>query len=202
MKSHVTFDYFGHQPVERSPAGRQLLQHVRALGLLAESALESIDLSADFANAEEKFVTILRRMSHPHILYRSIVSGKLSLYWRFDSCEFKAPIACPPASKYDDQGVILGVHTTRRTALRLLSVLVAVAVLSFGLQAAGHWHSQSYEDQHCRVCHFAHSVTVNPSHAAALPLPDMIARLSVIPGVDPTTDTVVHQLSSRGPPSA
>jgi hypothetical protein len=94
------------------------------------------------------------------------------------------------------------VHTTRRTALRLLSVAVAIAVLSFGLQAAGHWHGQSYEDQHCRVCHFAHSVTVNPSHATAIPLPGLIARLSIILSVDPTLDTVVHQFSSRGPPSA
>jgi hypothetical protein len=79
---------------------------------------------------------------------------------------------------------------------------VAIAVLSFSLQAAGHWHSQSYEDQHCRVCHFAHSVTVDLSHIAALPLPGLIARLSIIPGVDPAPDAVIHQLSSRGPPSA
>ena len=118
------------------------------------------------------------------------------------STEINATIDRHPASKYDVEGDIPGVHITRRTALRLLAVLVAVAVLSFGLQAAGHWHSQSYEDQHCRVCHFAHSVTVNPSHATTLPLPGLIARLSVIPRVDPTTDTVVHLLSSRGPPTA
>ena len=93
-------------------------------------------------------------------------------------------------------------HISRLTSRRLLAVLLAVAVLSFGLQAAGHWHSQSYEDQHCRVCHFAHSVTVDLSRATALPLPGLIARLSVIPVIDATLDTVVHQLSSRGPPSA
>jgi len=91
---------------------------------------------------------------------------------------------------------------SRRTAHRLLVVLVAVAVLSFGLQAAGHWHSQSYEDQQCRVCHYAHSVTVDFSHGTALPLPGLIARLAVIPRVDSALDNVVHQLSSRGPPSA
>ena len=93
-------------------------------------------------------------------------------------------------------------HISRRTAHRLLAVLVAVAVLSFGLQAAGHWHSQSYEDQHCRVCHYAHSVTVDFSHGTALPFPGLVARLAVAPRVDPTLDNVVHQLSSRGPPSA
>jgi hypothetical protein len=94
------------------------------------------------------------------------------------------------------------VHISRQTALRLFAVLVAVAVLSFGLQAAGHWHRQSYEDQHCRVCHFAHSVTVDLSHGTALPLPGLVSRLAIFPRVDPTLDTVVHPLSSRGPPSA
>jgi len=95
-----------------------------------------------------------------------------------------------------------GVQISRKTVRTSLAVLVALAVVSFGLQAAGHWHNQSYEDQHCRVCHFAHSVTVNPSQATALPLPDLIARLALILRVDPTPETVVHQLSSRGPPLA
>ncbi|MGA8144440.1 MAG: hypothetical protein WB987_11175 [Candidatus Acidiferrales bacterium] len=93
-------------------------------------------------------------------------------------------------------------HISRRTAHGLLAVLVAVAVLSFGLQAAGHWHTRTFEDQHCRVCHFAHSVTVDFSHGDALPLPEVVTRLAVNPSVDPTLDVVVHQLSSRGPPSA
>ena len=93
-------------------------------------------------------------------------------------------------------------HISRRTAHRLLAVLVAVAVLSFGLQAAGHWHSRGFEDQHCRVCHFAHSVTVDFSHGSALPLPEVVARHAVNLSVDPKLDEVVHQLSSRGPPSA
>ena len=93
-------------------------------------------------------------------------------------------------------------HMSRRTAHRLLAVLVAVAVLSFGLQAAGHWHSRTFEDQHCRVCHFAHSVTVDFSHGDALPLPEVVTRLAVNLSIDPTIDVVVHQISSRGPPSA
>ena len=58
-------------------------------------------------------------------------------------------------------------HFSRQTAHKLLAVLVAVAVLSFGFQAAGHWHSRTHEDQNCRVCHFAHSVTVDFSHGNA-----------------------------------
>jgi hypothetical protein len=106
------------------------------------------------------------------------------------------------ASKYDAGERSLEVHISRRTARRLLVVLVAVAVLSFGLQAAGHWHSRPYDDQHCRVCHFAHSVTVDFSHGDALPLPEVVTRLALNLSVEPKFDDVVHQLSSRGPPSA
>jgi hypothetical protein len=96
----------------------------------------------------------------------------------------------------------LGVDGLRRTIRALLAVLLVVVVVSIAFSAAGHWHNQTYDDQHCRVCHLAHSTAVNPSYATALPLPGLIARLSVFPRVDPRTDTIVHQLSSRGPPSA
>jgi hypothetical protein len=203
VKSHLTFDHFGHQPVEGAAASRQLLEYVCAFGLLAESALQGIDLAADFANAEEEFVTVffgVRHLSNT-ILEYSFKQNCLS-YWHFHSHEFKAPIACQAASKYDVEGDISGVHTTRWTALRLLAVLVAVAVLSFGLQAAGHWHSRTFEDQHCRVCHFAHSVAVDFSHGNALPLPEVVNRLAVNPSFEPALEVVVHRLSSRGPPSA
>ena len=91
---------------------------------------------------------------------------------------------------------------SRRTVHRLFAVLVAVAVLSFGLQAAGHWHSRTFEDQHCRVCHFAHSVTVDFSHGSVLPMPEVVSRVAVNLSVDPQLDDLAHRLSSRGPPSA
>ena len=93
-------------------------------------------------------------------------------------------------------------NISRRTARRLLVVLVAVAVLSFGFQAAGHWHSRTYEDQHCRVCHFAHSVTVDFSHGNALPLPEVVNRLTVVLSAESALEVVFDRLSSRGPPSA
>jgi len=89
------------------------------------------------------------------------------------------------------------VHISRRTAQRLFAVLVAVAVLSFGLQAAGHWHSRTFEDQHCRVCHFAHSVTVDFSHGNALPLPEVVNRLAVNPSFEPALEVVVHYDDAR-----
>jgi len=114
----------------------------------------------------------------------------------------RATIAGWAASKYDAKERSVRVHISRRAAQRLLAVLVAVAVLSFGLQAAGHWHSRTFEDQHCRVCHFAHSVTVDFSHGNALPVPEVVNRLAVKPSFEPALEVVVHRLSSRGPPSA
>ena len=77
--------------------------------------------------------------------------------------------------------------------------MVAAFVLSFAFQAAGHWHSQ-FEDQHCRVCHFAHSVTVDLSHGTALPIPQAVARLNPFKAIDPHIEPVFHQTSPRAPP--
>jgi len=78
---------------------------------------------------------------------------------------------------------------------------MAAFVLSFALQAAGHWHANSFEDQQCRVCHVAHSVAVDLSLVATLVAPDVVARLISPVAIDPQLDPVFHQLSSRGPPA-
>jgi len=82
-----------------------------------------------------------------------------------------------------------------------LAVLLAVAVVCFAFQAAGHWHSNSYEDQHCRVCHFAHSAVVDLSQSAALVIPAAAQRFSSNFEVDLALDLIFHQLSSRAPPA-
>jgi hypothetical protein len=89
----------------------------------------------------------------------------------------------------------------RRTTYRLLAIVVAVVVLSFAFQAAGHWHNQSFEDQHCQVCHFAHSVTVELSCVTTLPTPHAVAWLNPAIPVDPKLELVFHQTSPRAPPS-
>jgi hypothetical protein len=84
-------------------------------------------------------------------------------------------------------------------AYRIAAIVVAAFVLSFAFQAAGHWHSQ-FEDQHCRICHFAHSVTVDLSHGTALPIPQAVARLNPSKAIDPHIEPVFHQTSPRAPP--
>jgi hypothetical protein len=83
----------------------------------------------------------------------------------------------------------------------LLAVILAVAVVCFAFQAAGHWHSNSYEDQHCRVCHFAHAAAVDFSQGTALVVPATVQRLSSNLDIDPALDLIFHQLSSRAPPA-
>jgi hypothetical protein len=96
---------------------------------------------------------------------------------------------------------ILRPKISRRTAYRLLAILVAAVVLSFAFQAAGHWHNQSFEDQHCRICHFAHSVTVDFSHGTTLLRPHAVAWLNPTRSVDPQLELVFDQTSSRAPPA-
>jgi hypothetical protein len=88
-----------------------------------------------------------------------------------------------------------------KTSRRFLAVFLAVAVACFAFQAAGHWHSNSYEDQHCRVCHFAHSAVVDLSQSTALVVPAAVQRLTSILDIDPALDLIFHQLSSRAPPA-
>jgi len=75
--------------------------------------------------------------------------------------------------------------TRKRTIYRVLAIAVAAFVLSFAFQAAGHWHAHSYDDQHCRVCHFAHSVAIDLSHGTTLPTPAAVLRLAPSRSVDP-----------------
>ncbi|MGA8222820.1 MAG: hypothetical protein WB780_14300 [Candidatus Acidiferrales bacterium] len=92
-------------------------------------------------------------------------------------------------------------YIPRRTAHRVLAILMAALVLSFALQAAGHWHANSFEDQQCRVCHVAHSVAVDLSLVTTVVAPDVVVRLISPLAIDPQLDPVFHRLSSRGPPA-
>lgn len=89
----------------------------------------------------------------------------------------------------------------RHTTHRVLATVLALVVVSFALQAAGHWHSRSFEDQHCRVCHVAHSVTVDLSHGTGLKPPSTVVRPIQTCPVEPNSDFIAHLVSSRAPPA-
>jgi hypothetical protein len=89
----------------------------------------------------------------------------------------------------------------RHIRRRVLATFLALVVVSFALQAAGHWHSLSFDDQHCRVCHLAHSVTVDLSHGTGLLAPDAVVQLAPTRSFDPHLELISHQVSSRAPPA-
>ena len=105
------------------------------------------------------------------------------------------------ASKYDIQSRGYAVKLRGPKSRALLAVLLAVVVVCFAFQAAGHWHSNSYGDQHCRVCHFAHSTAVDLSQTTALVIPAAVERLSSNFEVDPALVLIFHLRSSRAPPA-
>jgi len=82
-----------------------------------------------------------------------------------------------------------------------VAILLAAVVVCFAVQAAGHWHNHSYEDQHCRICHFAHSVAIAAAQAGT-PAPLVaVSRLVTAPSVDPTLEPISYPFSSRAPPA-
>src|SRR5579864_978388 len=60
----MVLDDLGDQPVERAAAGRDLLQHGGAAGILLEGAFDGVELAADAANPVEQLLPLLLRMSH------------------------------------------------------------------------------------------------------------------------------------------
>jgi hypothetical protein len=90
----------------------------------------------------------------------------------------------------------------KTTAQRLISVLLAVVVLSFAFQVASHWHRDSYDDQQCQLCHFAHSISVDLSHGTVLPAPSAAHTDVAVTWTDPQLEFVSHQLSPRAPPAS
>jgi len=84
---------------------------------------------------------------------------------------------------------------------RLLAIATVVVVLSFSFLVVAHWHSGGYEDQQCRLCHFAHTNAIDLAHGATLPAPVSVHRAIVATRVDPQFEVVSHQVSSRAPPA-
>jgi hypothetical protein len=83
---------------------------------------------------------------------------------------------------------------------RLFAVIALVAILFFTYASANHWHSTPTAEEHCQVCHVAHSLSVGIS-AAALPLaPAVIKRLILSSHTDPVADPHNRHVSSRAPP--
>jgi hypothetical protein len=69
---------------------------------------------------------------------------------------------------------------SKRIALRLLAVALVLSVGLFAMQAAGHWHGHSSDEQHCQVCHTGHVAVPTPAAQVDLPLPKIKSSASTL----------------------
>jgi hypothetical protein len=90
---------------------------------------------------------------------------------------------------------------TRRTAKFALVVALILFVGIFAMEAAGHWHANSYDEQHCQVCHLGHVSVPQPSAQVAVQVPVPIARFAPPEVLAPVLEPVGTHKIPRAPPA-
>ncbi|MFZ3217189.1 MAG: hypothetical protein WA192_14125 [Candidatus Acidiferrales bacterium] len=88
----------------------------------------------------------------------------------------------------------------KRIALQLLAIALILSVGAFAMQAAGHWHGHSSDEQHCQVCHVGHSVVPQPTAQMAMQSPVAVARFAVVQDQKLALDPVCSHRIPRAPP--
>jgi hypothetical protein len=88
----------------------------------------------------------------------------------------------------------------KRISARLLAVVLVLAVFALGVEAAGHWHNNPIDEQHCQVCHVGHVAFPVPVVQATVAVPLPFARITP-PAVSTFSPEAVNTLSiPRAPP--
>jgi Fe-S-cluster-containing hydrogenase component 2 len=88
----------------------------------------------------------------------------------------------------------------KRIALRLLAVALILSVGLFAMQAAGHWHGHSSDEQHCQVCHTGHVAVAQPAAQIKTQSPVTVARFAVSQDQKLSLDPVCSHRIPRAPP--
>jgi len=89
---------------------------------------------------------------------------------------------------------------SKRIALRLLAVALILSVGLFAMQAAGHWHGHSSDEQHCQVCHTGHVAVPQPAAQMGMQLPFAVARFAIPEDQKLSLDPVCSHRIPRAPP--
>lgn len=89
----------------------------------------------------------------------------------------------------------------KRIALRLLALTLVLSVGLFAFEAVGHWHRDSYDEQHCQVCHLGHVSVPQPSAQVRIPQPIPVARFAPVEVSVPSLETVGTHKIPRAPPA-
>jgi hypothetical protein len=91
---------------------------------------------------------------------------------------------------------------SQRTKQRAVALVALFAILFFAYGAANHFHSTSAAQDHCQVCHVAHSLSLNVSCAALFLAPSAIARLVLASRPNPHFEALYGHVPSRAPPAS
>ncbi len=90
-------------------------------------------------------------------------------------------------------------HKSRQ---RLIAVIALTAIFLFAYAAVNHWHSTARSQEHCQVCHLAHSLWTGVSAGAVLVAPVLVSHPVLSSRRNPTLDLQDRHVSSRAPPFA
>jgi hypothetical protein len=88
----------------------------------------------------------------------------------------------------------------RRIAIRLLAAALVLFVGLFAMQAAGHWHEHSSDEQHCQVCHIGHAAVPQPAAQMGVETPVAVARFAFTENQKVSLDPVCSHRIPRAPP--
>ena len=97
-------------------------------------------------------------------------------------------------------GGSIGFAMPKRIAIRLLALVLVLSVGLFAMQAAGHWHENSSDEQHCQFCHVGHAAVPQPAAHIDMGMPVAIARFAVAENQKITLDPVYGHRIPRAPP--
>jgi hypothetical protein len=89
----------------------------------------------------------------------------------------------------------------KQIAIRLLAVTLMLCVGLFAMQAAGHWHEHSADEQHCQICHIGHAAVPQPAVQMGMQTPVAVARFAVAENQKLTLDPVCSHRIPRAPPA-
>lgn len=90
---------------------------------------------------------------------------------------------------------------SRRTTQRVVALIALAAILLFAYGVVNHWHSTATAQDHCQVCHVAHSLSLGISCAGLLPAPTVVHRSVLLSRTETARDPRDRHVSSRAPPA-
>jgi hypothetical protein len=88
----------------------------------------------------------------------------------------------------------------KRIAIRLLALALVLTVGLFAMQAAGHWHEHSSDEQHCQICHIGYAAVPPPAAQMGVGMPVAVARIAVRKNEKVSLDPVCSHRIPRAPP--